>query len=194
MRHWFSLRNLLAVVILLLAIVLTVAVVRNFHGDGPAEVLEELPENVDLALREVRFSETREGVRKWTMVADSAAYNAGSGVTNVENIRMTFFDRAGHETVKLNSRQGKVQTESGEVTLSGDVVMTSVRGYTIRTERLLYRKSDDVILSDTPVKFSSAWMELSGRKLRLQVQDQQMTLSGDVRTLIKGNQPRTGQP
>lgn len=194
MRHWFSLRNLLAVVILLLAIVLTVAVVRNFHGDGPAEVLEELPENVDLALREVRFSETREGVRKWMMVADSAAYNAGSGVTNVENIRMTFFDRAGHETVKLNSRQGKVQTESGEVTLSGDVVMTSVRGYTIRTERLLYRKSDDVILSDTPVKFSSAWMELSGRKLRLQVQDQQMTLSGDVRTLIKGNQPRTGQP
>jgi lipopolysaccharide export system protein LptC len=37
-------------------------------------------------------------------------------------------------------------------------------------------------------------MELSGRKLRLQVQDQQMTLSGDVRTLIKGKQPRTGQP
>jgi LPS export ABC transporter protein LptC len=156
--------------------------------------LEDLPENVDLALREVRFSETREGVRKWAMVADSAAYNAGSGVTSVENIRMTFFDRDGHETVKLNSRQGKVQTESGEVTLSGDVVMTSVRGYTIRTERLVYRKSDDVILGDTPVKFSSAWMELSGRKLRLQVQDQQMTLSGDVRTLIKGKQPRTGQP
>jgi LPS export ABC transporter protein LptC len=87
-----------------------------------------------------------------------------------------------------------VETESGEVTLNGDVVMTSVRGYTVSTERLVYRKSDDVILSDTPVKIHSAWMELSGRKLRLQVQDQQMTLIGDVRTLIKGKQPQAGRP
>lgn len=194
MRRWASFRNLLAVVILLLAIVLAVALARNFRGDGPAEVLEDLPKNVDLALREIHYSETRDGVRKWSMVADSAAYSAGAGVTSVENIRMTFFDRSGRETVKLTSRRGEVETESGEVTLDGDVVMTSVRGYTVSTERLVYRKSDDVILTDTPVQIHSAWMELSGRKLRLQVQDQQMTLIGDVRTLIKGKQPQAGRP
>ena len=194
MRRWISIRSLLAAAILALAVVLAVAVARNFRGDRPEDTLHDVQQNVDLALREVRFSETRDGVRKWTMVADSAAYSAGAGVTNVENIRMSFFDRSGHETVKLTSRRGEVATEGGTVTLSGDVVLTSMRGYTIRTERLTYDKTDDVILCDTPVAIRSAWMELSGRKMRLHVQEQRMTLSGDVRTLIKGNQARTGQP
>jgi len=189
-----SIRNLLALAILLLAGVLIVVVVRNFHGDGPAEVVEQLPKNVDLALRQVRFSETRNGVRKWSMVADSADFSAGVGMTHVENIFMTFFDSEGVKTVTLTSRSGDVQTESGGVTLQGDVVVKSVRGYVIRTERLDYDKNADVIRSNTRVNITSDWMKLTGRSLRMHVGDQRLFLSGDVQTTIYPDKERAMRP
>ena len=190
----FSFRNLLALAILLLAGVLIVVVVRNFRGDGPVDIVEQLPRNVDLALRQVHFSETRNGVRKWAMVADSADFSAGVGVTHVEKIAMTFFDGTGKQNVTLNANSGEVQTESGGVTLIGDVVVKSVRGYTIRTERLDYDKSADVIRSTSPVRITSDWMELSGNSLRLRVQDQRLALGGGVQTTIYPDKERALRP
>ena len=67
-------RNLLAIVILLLAGTLTFTVVRNFRGPAPEEVVEALPRNIDFSLKELNYSETRNGVRRWSLVAASAAH------------------------------------------------------------------------------------------------------------------------
>jgi len=190
----YSLRNLLALAILVVAGILVVVVVRNFRGDGPVEVVEQLPKNVDLSLRQVHFSETRDGVRKWTMVADSADFSAGVGMTHVEKIAMTFFDGVGKETVTLTADSGEVQTESGGVTLLGNVVVKSVRGYTIRTERLDYDKTADLIRSTSPVHIASGWMKLSGHSLRLRVQDQRLALGGGVETTIYPDKERALRP
>jgi len=189
-----SFRNLLALAILLLAGVLVFVVIRNFRGAGPAEIIEQLPKNVDLSLRQVHFSETSDGVRKWTMVADSADFSAGVGMTHVENIHMTFYDGAGVETVNLRARSGEVETESGGVTLLGDVRVESVRGYTIRSERLDYDKGADVIRSASPVRITSGWMELSGGSMRLRVQDQRLFLGGNVQTTIYPDKERALRP
>lgn len=190
----FSFRNLLALAILLLAGVLIFVVARNFRGDGPAEVVEQLPKNIDLALRQMHFSETRNGVRKWAMVADSADFSAGVGMTHVEKIAMTFFDGVGKETVTLTADSGEVETESGGVTLIGNVVVKSVRGYIIRTERLDYDKTADLIRSTSPVRITSGWMQLSGNTLRLRVQDQRLALGGGVETTIYPDKERALRP
>lgn len=194
MAPWYSYRNLLAVVILLLSGVLTVSVVRNFRGSGPEEAIEALPKNVDLALKQINYTETREGVRKWSMVADTAAFSAGAGMTHVENIRMTFFEDDGREAATLTAREGGVETESGRVSLQGDVVVKSVRGYVIHSERLEYLKSDDLIRSDVPVRIEADWMSVSAQAMRLRVQGQKLSLLGAVQTNIKSLQDRTLKP
>lgn len=194
MASWYSFRNLLAVVILLLSGVLTVSVVHNFRGSGPEESIEALPKNVDLALKQINYTETREGVRKWAMVADTAAFSAGAGMTHVENIRMTFFEDDGREAATLTAREGGVETESGRVSLQGDVVVKSVRGYVIHSERLEYLKSDDLIRSDVPVRIEADWMSVSAKAMRLRVQGQKLSLLGAVQTNIKSLQDRTLKP
>ncbi len=42
-------------------------------------MIEALPGNADLALKEISYTETRGGVRLWTLVADSAAHRLGDG-------------------------------------------------------------------------------------------------------------------
>lgn len=191
MTAWFSIRTLLACVILLLAGVLVFSVVRNFRGSGPEEVIETLPKNVDLALRRISYTETRNGVKRWAMQADSAAFSAGAGMTQVENIQMTFFEDDGREAANLTARSGGVETETGRVTLDGAVVVKSSRGYTIHTEKMEYLKNEDLIRSDVPVRIESGWMTLTSRAMRMRVAGQHLSLLGDVRTEIKSLQERT---
>lgn len=191
MAAWLSIRTVLAFVILLLAGVLVVSVVRNFRGGGPEEVIETLPKNVDLALRRISYTETRNGVRRWAMQADSAAFSAGAGMTQVENIRMTFYEDDGREAATLTARSGGVETETGRLTLTGAVEVKSSRGYTIHTEALEYLKSDDLIRSNVPVRIDAEWMTLSARTMRMRVAGQHLSLAGDVRTHINSLQERT---
>lgn len=190
MAAWFSIRSLLAVVILLLTGILAFSVARNFRGGGPEEVIETLPKNVDLALRRISYTETRNGVKRWAMQADSAAFSADAAMTSVENINMTFYEDNGREAATLTAASGGVATDSGLVTLTGGVEVKSPRGYTIHTEQLEYRKNEDLIRSDVPVRIESAWMTLSARAMRMRVEGQHLTLIGAVRARIESLQER----
>lgn len=181
-----NVRSLLAVLILVLAGALTITVVRNFQVAGPEEVIEALPRNVDLSLKEISYTETSDGVRRWTLVADSAAHGMTEGVTRIENIRMTFYDRQGVEDVTLTARSGSFHVDNREVEVHGDVVVKSPRGFSLYTEHLGYRESDRVIRTSDPVRMVSARMELTGKGMRLNVVDHTLELLSAVRARING--------
>lgn len=174
-------RHLLGILILVLSALLAAAVVRNYRGPAAEEVLEALPRNVDLSLREVHYTETREGVRRWTLIADSAAHSAGAGVTHIENVRMTFYDVQGAGDLTLDAREGTLMTETRQVEVSGDVVVRSPRGYTLYTDRLHYTESDRRIRTEAPVRIVSQAMEMNGRGMELDVEKQTFVLLAGVK-------------
>lgn len=181
-----NIRNLLAVVILVLAGALTVTVIRNFQGASPEEALEALPRNIDLSLKEIRYTETSDGRRRWMLVADSAAHSVGEGLTRIENIRMTFYDRQDAEDVILTARSGTFRVESREVEVHGDVVVKSPRGFALYTEHLTYGEADRVIRTAAPVRMVSDRMELTGKGMRLSVVDHTLELLSAVRARVEG--------
>lgn len=181
-----NIRNFLALVILVLAGALTVTVVRNFQGVSPEEALEALPRNIDLSLKEIRYTETSDGLRRWLLVADSAAHSVGEGVTRIENIRMVFYDRSGAEDVTLTARSGSFRVDSREVEARGDVTVKSPRGFALYTEHLSYREADRVIWTADPVRMVSDRMELTGKGMRLSVVDHTLELLSAVRARIAG--------
>lgn len=186
MTRRLNARNVLPFVILLLAAVLTVTVIRNFQGGSPEEALEALPRNIDLSLKEISYTETRDGLRHWTLAADSAAHSMGEGVTRIENIRMTFYDRQGAEDVTLTARSGSFRADTREVEIHGDVVVKSPRGFALYTEHLQYREKDRLLLTSDPVRMVSDRMELTGKGMRLSVPDRTLKLLSAVRARIEG--------
>jgi LPS export ABC transporter protein LptC len=180
-----NIRNLLALVILVLAGALTVTVVRNFQGALPEEDLEALPRHIDLSLKEIRYTETSDGLRRWILVADSAAHSVSEGVSRIENIQMTFFDTQGAEDVTLSARSGSFQVDSREVEVHGDVVVKSSQGFALYTEQLTYRESDRMIRTDAAVRMVSDRMALTGSGMILSVVDHNLVLLSAVRARIE---------
>lgn len=180
MRRRLQLRNGLAVIILVLASALALFIVSNLRGNAPEEVLDTLPKNVDLSLKKIDYTETRDGRQTWTLTADSASHNLKEGVARIENVHMTFFDQRLGD-LSLEADHGELATDNREVKAMGHVVIRSPRGYSFYTDRLDYREKDHTIRTDQPVRLVSATGTISGRGLLLNVTDRTLTLLADVR-------------
>lgn len=143
-----------------------------------------LAPGVDVELHDVSFSETRHGVRKYLLRADSALYRPG-GVSLVRGITVDFFARDGAETMRLRADEGDVAGANQLMTLRGTVVMTSPQGYLLETDHLTYNKADDSLSTDAVVKLTAPLGVLTGRGLLAWPQQERLTVLHDVRGELK---------
>jgi LPS export ABC transporter protein LptC len=187
-----SIRHLLGLAILILSGVLIAVLVSNQRERIPEETIATLPKDVDLSLHEIHYTETREGVRRWTLVADSAEHAVGDGVTHIENIRMTFFDMESHGDVLLTAREGNLYTETGEVEVLGDVVVVSPAGYSFYTDRARFYDADGEIRTEDAVRIVSETMELTGKGMRLSVRDHTFDLLADIKARWSAEEKQKG--
>ncbi len=173
--------------IVLMAFSLALTVLWSFRGGAPEKILDALPANVDLALKEIDYTETRDGVRRWNLIADSADYNVKSGSTIVQNVFMTFYDEKGVEAGTLTAQDGEAQSDNKKVRVHGDVVIKSSRGYTFYVDQLDYSDATRIISTESPVHIVTSRMELTGKGLRLNVDSQAYRVSSDVKARLHGN-------
>lgn len=190
MKKKFSARSLLAMALVVLSAALALTVSRNLQRALPEDLLEGKVGSADLALQQIDYTETQDGIPRWTLQADSAAHEVSEGVTRIENIRLTFLDPKQGDVV-LTARQGTVIFDSREVTLTDQVVVQHPQGYTLNTERLQYHEAKRLIETDAVVEMrSQAGLQLTGRGLKLNVDDMTLRLLADVKARIAGKGER----
>jgi LPS export ABC transporter protein LptC len=193
-------RRLLAVLLLLLVVVVAGVTGRGLllrwsSGEGRA-VIEALRPGVDVELTEIRFSETRQGVRKYLLAADSATYSA-HGISLMKRIEVTFFDASGRETMQLRADEGDLSGNNQSVNLRGDVVLTGTQGFVLKTDHLSYSKENDRLQTDATVLLESAQGVLRGRGLIVAPEQERLQLlhdvSGELGARLVETEPRHGQ-
>lgn len=188
--------------IFLVLLVLVVAVVtgrglllRLLGGEGRA-VIEALQPGVDVELTEIRFSETRLGVRKYLLAADAATYSA-HGISLMKQIEVTFFDADGRETMWLRADEGDLFGNNQSVKLRGDVVLTGAQGFVLKTDYLTYNKEDERLQTDAAVLLESPQGILRGRGLIVAPEQERLQLlhdvSGELGARLIEVKPRHGQ-
>jgi LPS export ABC transporter protein LptC len=193
-------RRLFAILLVLLVLVVAGVtgrglLLRLVKGEGRS-VVEALQPGVDVELTEIRFSETRLGVRKYLLAADSATYSA-HGISLMKQIEVTFFDAEGRETMWLRADEGDLFGNNQSVKLRGDVVLTGSQGFILKTDHLTYSKEDDRLQTDATVIMESPQGILRGRGLIVAPDQERLQLlhdvSGELGARLVEVKPRHGQ-
>lgn len=193
-------RRLLAILLVLLVLVVAGVtgrglLLRLIGGEGRT-VIEALQPGVDVELTEIRFSETRLGVRKYLLEANSATYSA-HGISLMKQIEVTFFDADGRETMWLRADEGDLFGNNQSVKLRGDVVLTGSQGFILKTDDLTYNKEDDRLHTDATVLLESPQGILRGRGLIVAPDQERLQLlhdvSGELGARVVEVKPRHGQ-
>ncbi len=145
---------------------------------NPEAVLALLPENSDVRLNNIHHVATRDGVREWTLDAESVRYKKSENISVFKDVIVTFFLKNG-EAVQVTGNDAVLLTDTKNMEISGDVVVRNGSNQ-METQRLLYDHDNRSIFTDTPIIVRADGIRLTGNNMVFSLANEQVTVWGDV--------------
>lgn len=182
-----NIRLALAILVVTATIGIVAVIFRKGSSPAPPEqVSRQLPLNIDVALRNARFSESRDGRLVWSMVAERAEYDKTGEVATLDRIRMEFVRQAPSGSITVQAAKGSYSTKTRNISLRGKVHVTTESGAVFDTESLDYQASRSRFSTEEPVSFRQQRMALTARGMTLDVDDQVARFSTLVDATVAG--------
>lgn len=136
------------------------------------------------AIENFTLTHTSQGEKEWELEADRAEIYKTEGKTIVQKLRIKFYDQ-GKITSILTAREGKLHSQSGDMEVRGDVVITSEEGTTLKTESLRWDAKREKILTDDWVRQERADTIITGQGLESDPELEKVVIKKNVRVIYK---------
>jgi len=180
----FKLRRLLAVLILIAVLALGIIIWRHLQQQSPLDVLEALPEQIDLSLEKLHYTQNEEGKRSWTLDADKAEYRREDGLARLDAVHLVLYQAGRFGEVTLTAEHGILQQEKQQVEVWGNVEVVTAKGDRLYTERLQYDGQQRELTTKEKVRVLNPRMELTGIGLWADLELGRLRLEKDIWMLL----------
>ncbi len=127
----------------------------------------------------------KNGITEWALKASSATLLKDQDKAILKDVVITFFTREKTE-VRLTSRDGVLNTQTHDMTFSGDVVVTH-ETYVLRTDQLHYRKKEHIIYTNDHVRLEKADSVIDADSMITRLNENETVLTGHVRGTFSEN-------
>ena len=167
-------RPLLALLVMAAIISIAAVVLRNGpRGSAPAlSVNQQLPHNIDVALKKARFSEIQDGLVVWELVAERVDYDKGGDTAYLSDIRMEFRGSRSLGAVTVTADSGEYSSLSKNVRLSGHVHVVTEDGGSFKTASIVYKGAASQLSTADPVIFRQQKLQLTAVGMDMDVENQ----------------------
>lgn len=167
-----KIRILLAILIILAIVGIVAAILPKGSRRTPADPVNlKLPQNIDVAMHNARFSEMRNGTTVWALVAENAEYDKGGEVAYLANIRMEFTRTRAADSIIVTAEKGEYSSKNNNVKLRGKVRVTTGTNARFATEAIDYLAAKSMFHTVEPVTFNHQRLALSAQGMELDVRD-----------------------
>lgn len=181
-----NIRRALALLVVSAVLGILAAIFVNGPTSVPPEPVFRQPSpSVDLALRNARFTEVRNGVTVWTIEAERAEYSKEGEAANLSGIRMLFAKRHGVGAMTVTAARGTYSTKNRNVSLRGSVHVTTDSGIVFDTNSIDYLASAARFVTTDSVSFRQQRMRLTAQGMDLDVNAQVATFHRAVDAVVE---------
>ncbi len=129
-----------------------------------------------------------EGDRKvWEVAAREAQYFEEDKQILVDDPRVDFFVKDDQGVVSVRGKQGKILLDGREmdrVDLEGGIELR-FRDYLVKTDRAVYQRTDDAVMSPGTVVVTGDGLSLTGERMTLEMGSQHVRFEGGVHTVLE---------
>lgn len=176
-----KIRQLLALVIIMAVVALGAAIaLKAYRGMRGGPALPSLPKNIDVSLQKIHYTETRDGVKKWDLVADKAEYDKADEVIRLTGIRLEVAAAGKTGEIVLTSEQADYHTRSRDVELIGNVVAKSATGMEFTTGRVAYVAARSMLRTSDRVRFTDGSLRVDGIGMEFMVDAKKLKIMRQV--------------
>lgn len=142
-----------------------------------------LSENVDLRVKDVLYTDVGDSGIKWEIMADTAKYMKNENLAVFDNVRIKVVMPDG-KTFAMTGKSGRMNTETKNMEISGNVAIISDSGDRLTTDILKYSGSEKRFFTDSPVFMENRRMQVRGTGMTLSLNDQDVSLLSKVKARI----------
>jgi len=151
-------------------------------GRRAPEPVRQPPQQAEYQIKDVRINETLDGNLRWTLEADQAEVYDQKGITVMRKVVIQVFSRDGSWTV--TSDEGTLDNDKRDVSLKGNVVITSSEGLEMRAPTLAWRNEKRTLDTEDAVEIQRDGTTISGQGLLVRMQEETAHLNKSVRVVI----------
>jgi len=180
-----------------LALLVTAAIVgivaaislKGFRTTSPEPVSQQLPQNIDVALQNARFTEMRDGATVWELVAKRAEYDKTGDVAYLSEIHMVYARTRTHGSITLTASKGEYSNSSRNIRLRGKVHVVTESGMVFDTETLDYLAEPSLFRTADRVDFHHERLSLAAIGMELYAKTETSRFFKPVDAVVEGVQP-----
>ena len=166
-------------------VMLAAAVFLIVHGKSPQgnKQIEIMSGNVDLQIRNILYTDVGDSGLKWEIKADSATYVKSENLAVFDKVTVKLIMQSG-KTFILSGNHGRLNTETKNLEILGDVTIVSDQGDHLSTDILKYSDSEQRFYTDSPVELKNSRMQVRGTGLSLFLKEKDVSLLSKVKARI----------
>jgi LPS export ABC transporter protein LptC len=132
-------------------------------------------------LEKIHFMEDKHGQKTWELEAKSIQQYQDQNLMILDEVKVTFYTKEGGAII-ISGKQGKVNQDSKDMELVGDVVLISSDGYQLKTHSISYRHSDKTISTPDPVEIEGEKIRLIGKGMVVDMEAKILKVLNQVKT------------
>ncbi len=149
--------------------------------------VSRLPQNIDISIRTVTYSETRDGVKKWVLEAQQADVAQKESQVYLTRPHFVVYLQRQPGTVTLTAGRAIYDIKSRNVTLTDKVVAISNDGLSVSTGTVFYDAARSLLSSDDHVTITQQNATVEGDGMELHTVHGTVRVRRNVRaTLLPG--------
>ena len=180
-----------------LALLVTAAIIgivaaislKGFRTTSPEPVSQQLPQNIDVALQNARFTEMRDGTTVWELVAKRAEYDKTGEVAYLSDIHMVYAKTRSNGSITLTASRGEYSNASRNIRLRGKVHVVTESGMVFDTESLDYLAETSLFRTADRVDFHHERLSLAAIGMELYAKTETSRFFKPVDAVVEGVQP-----
>jgi LPS export ABC transporter protein LptC len=182
-------RKKISVLLFFVLIVCVVVAAFIIWGGGKAKeksFLKIMADNVDLQVKDIRYTEVGDDKAKWEIKADTAKYMKKENLALFDRITVKLVMADG-KTFVMNGDKGRMKTDTRDIEILGNVEITSDNGDCFKTDALLYSSADKKFSTPSAVKMDNARMQVRAVGMSLSLITEKLSLLSKVKARIEPN-------
>lgn len=170
-------------------IFIVIAITRNgSNRSAPVpSASQQLPQNIDIALKQARFDEIKDGLVDWELVAARVEYDKSGEVAYLTGgIQMDFMKNETRGAVKVTADSGEYRSNSKNIKMRGNVHVLTDDGVRFNTETIDYTAANSQFKTADIVTFHQERLSLKAKGMEMDVKDRQARFFSLVDATIVG--------
>ena len=140
----------------------------------------------DVKISRFSFVQTHEGERDWELKAEKAEVFEKEQQARLETVDVTMQTPQGLE-LKFQGDEGTIDTFKKDFSVRKKdalMVIQMSNGYTIKTSGLKWFNDQREMITEGAAHISGPQVEIDGKELKVAVENQEVTVSGDVQAWV----------